>query len=41
MAATAKVFTNFGDDWSNSNEMAAVFEIYNGGSRHLEKCTSG
>jgi len=27
---------NFGDDWSNSKEMATVFGIKNGGDRHLE-----
>jgi len=35
------VSTNFGGDRSNTKEMAVVFKIQDGGSRHLEKYTSG
>jgi len=31
----------FGDDWSNSKEIATVFEIQDGGNRHLKKYTFG
>jgi len=33
---STNVSTNFGDDQSNSKEMAAVFEIQDGADRHLE-----
>jgi len=33
--------TNFGDDRSNTKEMAIFFEIQDGGSYHIEKFTSG
>jgi len=35
------VSINFGDDGSNTKEMAAVFGIPDDSSRHLEKYTSG
>jgi len=34
------VSTNFGDDWSNTKEMTAVFQNPRCGSRHLEKDNS-
>jgi len=30
------MLTKFGDDWSNSNDMATVFQIQDGGDHQLE-----
>jgi len=38
---SSNIPAKFGDDWSNSKEMASVFRNSNGGSHRLEKYTSG